>query len=215
MMPPASRDGHQIVTATGNIEKATAALPESTACSRASVPRAPPTKSIRLSVRMSPMFEQLSRGRVSEAAPRRGHWRASPPSALAPLEIDGVPLPLEVHGDLAAARRDRAAFLDRETIAKRAQELGRGAAASEILDGAVVGLDLNLVVGKRDRDEQARLGRVARPSAKLLAGPRRAGHAVVAVGDVERRNLPKCSDQGRGVFRARAPRSCAAHRLLP
>ena len=90
------------------------------------------------------------------------------------------------------------------------QELGRRAAARQVLDGAVVRLNLNLVVGKRDRDEQARLGRVARASAKLLAGPRCACHAVVAVGDVEGRNLPKRRDQCRRVFRARAPH-CVLH----
>src|SRR5207253_6957368 len=42
-------------TLTGYIENATAALPLSTSCSSATVPLAPPTKSIRRSVRISPI----------------------------------------------------------------------------------------------------------------------------------------------------------------
>ena len=43
---------------TGNSENATAARPPSTACSSATVPRAPPTKSMRGSERTSPIFSR-------------------------------------------------------------------------------------------------------------------------------------------------------------
>ena len=53
MISPASDTAINSTTLTGYIEKAAAALPESTSCSSVLVPFAPPTKSIRLSVRTS------------------------------------------------------------------------------------------------------------------------------------------------------------------
>ena len=56
MMAPASQTAIRSDTRTGNSENATAARPELTACSSAAAPRAPPTKSIRLSERTSAIF---------------------------------------------------------------------------------------------------------------------------------------------------------------
>ena len=57
MISPASDTAIRSATFTGYSENATAALPLSTAFLELAVPRAPPTKSIRLSVRMSRNLE--------------------------------------------------------------------------------------------------------------------------------------------------------------
>src|SRR5204862_8227472 len=60
MMPPSSAIDIRSSMVTGCMEKATAARPSLTADSSAAVPRAPPTKSIRLSLRMSPILRSGS-----------------------------------------------------------------------------------------------------------------------------------------------------------
>ncbi len=107
MMPPASEIAIRSSTVTGNIENATAALPESTACSSAAVPRAPPTKSMRLSVRMSPMPQHRlehgalqpgdvqARGARVVGRPRRRRWSSV------------YHLPAEIHRHVTLACRRR------------------------------------------------------------------------------------------------------------
>src|ERR1700674_3973067 len=55
MIDPASETAIHYSMLTGYVENATAAPPLSTSCSSVFVPLAPPTKSMRRSVRMSPM----------------------------------------------------------------------------------------------------------------------------------------------------------------
>ncbi len=69
------------------------------------------------------------------------------------------------------------------------------------------GQDLHLVVGKRHGDERVRLGGGAGAIAlvQLGAGARRAGRAMVAVGDVERGDPREGVDQLPGLVSGRAP----------
>ena len=104
-----------------------------------------------------------------------------------------------------------AAVGDRHALRAAPSRNCAGVAPAEILDGAVVGQDLHLVVGERDGDEGA--GFAASPSPPQLgARPRRARGAMMAVGDVERRDRREGVDERSRSARRPPARSCAARR---
>ena len=106
--------------------------------------------------------------------------------------------------DLAFVARLRRPVGHAELLAQLGEEL-LPAAAGEIADGAVIRQDLHLVVGKRHRDERAGVPFVA-ALPQFAARARRAGGAMMAVGDVEGRHLREQIDElPRVVLASRRP----------
>ena len=71
-------------------------------------------------------------------------------------EVEGMPASVEVHRDLARARRGLRARSDRDLRPERVEEV-LGRPAPEVPDEAVVGQDLHLVVREGDREERVGL----------------------------------------------------------
>ena len=160
MMAPASETAIRSATLTGNSENATAALPESTSVSSSAVPRAPPTKSMRLSVRdvrdaenrrEQLLLQHADVERRESRRSRRRLRRAAAASASAP------PKYIAISPRCAGAAGPA---LDVEPLAHGRQERVRRQPA-EILDDPVVRQDLHLVVRKRHGEKRVVVGAVA------------------------------------------------------
>ena len=152
MMPPASAIAMRSATLTGNIENATAALPDET--SRSSSAGA---------ANAADEIDALVGARIADAEERLEH------RALEHLDVegvgarragerrrkrDGVPAAGKKHGDAVRGRTAAAApfVVDPAHRPERGDErLGR--VSVQILDRAVVRKDLRLIVGKRDGHE--------------------------------------------------------------
>ncbi len=196
MISPASEIAISSLTLTGNSENATAARPLPTACSSAPVPRPPPTKSMRLSVRSSPIpSERCEHLRVQLRHVERVARRLR---LLRLLQRDGVPVAREEHRHVALACRNGRARLHAMRLRQRLEQLTR-TFAGEVLHEPVVGQDLHLRVGKRHREEAVRLVRTAAAVGQRRArsGGRRG--TMMAVRDVETRQPPERVDDCRRI----------------
>ena len=107
------------------------------------------------------------------------------------------------------SRRCRAARATRASADRCAARNASGVCAGQILDDAVIGEDLHLGIGKRDRDESIGVGDSAALGRNGGAGPRRAGRAVVPVGDVERGQRRKRLTPAPAHRRPSPARACA------
>ena len=198
-------------TLTGCIENATARLPERTSCSSAAVPRAPPTKSMRGSVRDVADAEQRRQHRVLQPADveplgRRQRRRGGSPS------VDRVPLAAR---GTSTRRRGRAGTggpsVHRRTARAARREATPACAPPRSLHHAVVGEHLHLRRRETPRPETCPSRPVAVAARRAAdARARRAGGAVMTVGDVERRHRRERADRAR----AASPRSTAPDRVL-
>ena len=192
MMPPASEMVIRSSTLTGYIENATANLPEFTSFSSSAGPLAPPTKSMRLSVRTSPI---PSTGASSVSCRRLTSRRSAARSPRRDFpERDRVPPAAEEHRDLATPGGGSGPIRHREPLPQRRQQRFRRERA-QVLDHAVVGQDLHLVAGKGDGEERIPVTRGAVGAAQLLTGARRTRRPVMTVRDVERRDRIERRDE--------------------
>ena len=154
------RHGHQV----GDADRDTARTrprpcPSPRAARARAVPRAPPTKSIRLSVRTSAIFSTGASSRScstltssepigSDAVRRHARPQRVPAAA----------------GSTSRCRRDAPASPGPASTSKRSRtacEERVGRQAAEILHDPVVRQDLHLVVRKRHRQHRRRIGAVA------------------------------------------------------
>ncbi len=103
MIPPASAIAISSSTVVGYMAKATSAAPLSTSRISSAGPRMPPTKSMRLSVRGSPIAEE----RREDVHPAAAARRATPPDRATGCasSVERVPAPREIHRASTLARR--------------------------------------------------------------------------------------------------------------
>ena len=182
-------------------------------------PRMPPTNSIRLSVRTSAMPRSGARMRSCSTLTSS----VSAGGAARRVELQAVPAAVEIHRRLALARRRRRSA-HRTTCAtvlicsqERRRRLPFRSRTTRLY-----GKDLHLVVGERDREHVIVLAAAA--AFERAPRARGAGGAVMAVGDVERRDRRERLDDRRvrgridwsrsrgGCRRARRSRRAAAPR---
>ena len=103
-------------TVVGNSENATAALPSSTKRSSSFVPRRPPMKSTRLSVRTS----LIPKNRIEQSVLKNTHVErcdSARRQCCCGRELQAIPLAIEIHAPVTALRRLRTRVLsDRELL---------------------------------------------------------------------------------------------------
>ena len=162
------------------------------------MPRAPPTKSIRLSVRTSAMPSSgCEQPILQHAHVERGDRIVARRSGA---RHQRRPSTGEVHGNLAATGGRCGSGADGEMLAHGGHERLRRS-TRQILDDTVVGQHLDLVVWKRDGQHSPAAGAVAEvrsgdsAAAHLSMSARGAGRPVMSVGDVEDPDVLERVDQ--------------------
>ena len=208
MISPASETAMRSSILTGNSENATAAAPESTSRSRYWVPRAPPTKSIRV-IRanvadLQNRFQQLLlQDAHVERTDRIGRIR--------PRRVDEASATVfEIHRDFAATGRRRRARRDIEPLAHLVHEVSgrqtrRGPSRSGDRAGSAPGRG---ETPRRAwsccrRHPRATLGN--RSISNFLPGARGTGGPMVPIGDIKRWDLRKRRDHRVAVGAADTP----------
>ena len=184
MMPPASAMLIKSSMLVGNIENAQAYSPLLTSFSSSAVPRMPPTKLMRLLVRGSSMPKIGARTCFCSSVTSSLSIGSLTCGELV-FERERVPLAVnEPAKRVFARRRGRPPRIGVEHFFQLQRQLVRREAV-QIFQHAVVGQNLHLVVRKNHGEK---LSAVARAVARLKNARRRRA-AMMAVGDVEKRNL--------------------------
>ena len=143
------------------------------------MPRAPPTKSMRLSVRTSPIPQQRLEYVPAAAGRRRARSRARASAGVARERLERVPAPVETTSrPPPLSRRHRQSGRDRDLRLRNASRNCCGRLSGQVLDDAVVGKNLHLIVGERHGNEAAGLRCVA-ADRELGPGAGGAGGAVM------------------------------------